>query len=63
MLGLLSKMFGRKKSLQEGSKPGRQMSLEDFNISNFNNRKENIMDFLDVEHITFERGGFYDEEE
>ncbi len=63
MLGLLSKMFGRKKSLREGPKPGRQMSLEDFNISNFNNRKENIMDLLNIDHITFERGGFYDEEE
>ena len=62
-MGLLSKILKRERLLEPEPKPERQMSLEDFNISNFNNRKENIMDFLDVDHITFERGGFYDEEE
>jgi hypothetical protein len=40
----------------------KQTNLEDFNIGNSNNTNGNVMDYLDVDNITLERGGVYDEE-
>ncbi|NIO19483.1 MAG: hypothetical protein GTN76_01720 [Candidatus Aenigmarchaeota archaeon] len=39
-----------------------QTNLKDFNTDNLNNTN-NVMDYLNVDRIIFERGGFYDEEE
>jgi hypothetical protein len=57
------KMFGRdreplrpKPRLEE-----KQTNLKDFNIENHNNSNGNVMDYLDVDNITLERGGVHDE--
>lgn len=60
------KMFGkyRKRPLEPEPKfETKQTSLKDFNIRRFNNNSSgNVMEKLDVEHVTFERGDSYDEE-
>jgi|GEM_PF-2044419 len=55
------RMLGRGK---EPLKPrpkieGKQTKLEDFNIGNSNNT--NVMEYLDVDKITFKEDGVYDE--
>jgi len=61
------KMFGRdrKRPLEPEPKlESKQMNLKDFNSRNLNNTiDKNVMDYLDVDHIIFERGDVYDEGE
>lgn len=60
------KMFGkyRKRPLEPEPKfETKQTNLKDFNIRRFNNNSSgNVMEKLDVEDVTFERGDSYDEE-
>jgi len=63
-MGMILKMFGRDR---EPLKPKpkidqKQMNLEDFNIGNSNNTNRNVMEYLDVDNISLERGGVHDEE-
>ena len=59
------KMFGKgRKPLRPEPKMGTvQKNLKDFNIENLNNTNSNVMGYLDVDHVSLERGGIYDEEE
>ncbi len=61
------KIFGkyRKRPLDPGPKlESKQTNLKDFNIRRFNNNSSmDVMEQLDVESISLERGDFYDEEE
>jgi hypothetical protein len=64
-MGIITKMFGRDR---EPLKPKprleeKQTRLEDFNISDRNNTNRNVMEYLDVDNISLEGGGVYDEEE
>jgi hypothetical protein len=64
-MGMIMKMFGRDR---EPLKPkprleGKQTRLEDFNIGDSNNTNRSVMEYLDVDNISLERGGVYDEEE
>jgi len=67
MKGRIFKVFGkdRKRPLEPEPKfESRQTNLKDFNIRRFNNNSSgNVMEKLDVEHITLERGDVYDEGE
>ena len=62
MRGIILKVL-RKKQREEFVL--KQTSLKDFNTGNHNNTidVENVMDYLDVDHITFQRGDVHDEEE
>ena len=64
MKGLI-KLFGKgRKPLRPETKMQTiQLNLKDFNNINNNNSARNVMTYLDVQNIKFERGGFNDEEE
>jgi len=61
MKGIILKVLGRKPKEEFVVK---QTSLKDFNTGNHNNTidVENVMDYLDVAHISFQRGDVHDEE-
>lgn len=61
------KMFGkyRKRPLDPEPKlETKQTNLKDFNISRLNNNTSSgVMEQLDIDNVSLERGDFYDEEE
>lgn len=67
MKDTIIKFFGKYRKHPLDPEPkleSKQMNLKDFNISRLNNNtKDNVMSDLDVDHVNFRRGDFYDEEE
>ncbi|NIO23177.1 MAG: hypothetical protein GTN38_04095 [Candidatus Aenigmarchaeota archaeon] len=64
MKEIISRVLGRDR---EPLKPKpkieqKQTNLEDFNITDLNNTiGKNVMEYLDVDNISLERGGVHDE--
>lgn len=59
-MNIISKIFGRDKKppLRPRSRlEPKQANLQDFNIRNMNNNSiENLMELLDIDHVSFRRG-------